>query len=110
MKNNISPNNPFVLKDSRTEALEDAYKLFMSILNEYSLENNLPSKHFDELREMIDEAYQDKKLNYFLELKLGSVSERVENMLNFALNSSPKKVDYTNLFYINHVNHLVTNE
>jgi hypothetical protein len=109
MKHKISSENPFEMKDSKKEALEDAYKLFISILSDYSEENNLPPEFFFELNEIIKEAYQDKKLNYFLESRFDLINGRVNKMVDFALNNK-NKVGYTNLFYLNHTNQLVTNE
>lgn len=109
MKNKFK-NNPVQFKDSRTEALEDAYNLFMEILKEYAESNSLSESNFSELKSLIDEAYIDKKISYFLDFKLDNLNEKIDTFVDFALSNPSKKSNYINLFYIKQTNHLITNE
>lgn len=111
MKNTLFSNNPIKIKDKRSDALEEAYSMFINILEEYAESNNLPEEYFSEVKLMINDAYLSKKASYFFEQKIENISDRMERMVEFALNKNSKNdVNYTNLFYLNRTNHLITNE
>jgi hypothetical protein len=103
-------NNPILFKDSRVSVLDDAYGVFMDIIEEYAIKNNVSDESLKELRSLIEEAYQDKKIEYFLDYKFDGLGEKVENFVDLALNSPNKRASYTNLFYIKHTNHFISNE
>lgn len=109
MKNRFQ-NNPVLFKDSRVSVLDDAYDIFMDIVKEYAKKNDIPEDSLGELMYLINEAYQDKKIEYFLDSQLDGLGEKVENFVDLALNSPNKRASYTNLFYIKHTNHFIANE
>lgn len=109
MKNRFQ-NNPVLFKDSRVSVLDDAYGVFLDIVKEYAKNNNISDDSLDELVVLIKEAYQDKKIEYFLDSQLEGLGEKVEDFVDLALNSPNKRTSYTNLFYIKHTNQFITNE
>lgn len=107
---NIFQNNPILFRDSRVSALDDAYVVFMDIVKEYAKKNNISENSLSELVFLIKEAYQDKKIEYFLDSQLEGLGEKVDNFVDLALNTPNKKINYTNLFYIKHTNNFIENE
>ena len=103
--------NPIEFRDTRVEALEEAMELFKSILSEYAESHDLSEDQIVYIKSLLRDVYIEKKASYFLESKIRKVSNQINNICSNALFSSVKPDQvHTKFFYLNHTNHLVTNE
>ena len=105
--------NPVFFSDERSEALDEAYKLFMEAFAEYAAQNKLTKEQVDNFKEQILSAYLEKKASYFFENKLIEFSDYLNKTISFALTKSFKddeRENITKLFYYNNKHRLVSHE
>lgn len=107
----ISKNNPIVLRDHRSLALEKAYESLQKLLDNYITENNIDPVVSAEIKRLRHEVYTESKVSYLIDNKLNTFSDYLESSMCFALKTSysPKKV-FTDLFYVKHSKQLLTHE
>jgi len=114
MKNNLmTSKNPIHFSTKKAEALEEAYKLIIEVLNEYADSKNLSENEINYIREQILSAFLERKAHHFLEYKLENLSENFKKALSFALTKSLQdddKDNFTKLFYYRNKHRLVKNE
>jgi hypothetical protein len=114
MKSNImTSKNPIHFSNKKTEALEEAYKLIIEVLNEYADSKNLSESEFSLIKEQILTAFLERKASLFWEYKLGHISENFKKAISFALTKSLQDDDkdsFTKLFYYRDKHRLVKNE
>ncbi|MFN3378691.1 MAG: hypothetical protein ACK41O_04500 [Runella zeae] len=99
-------NNPQI------KALDEALGLFLEALKEFSKTQNLTETQTLALESLIKDAYLEKKMEYYLQSRLGGFSSRLNFLLNEDLIYKPKGDVHspTDFLYLNHINQLVTNE
>ena len=101
-------NNPFVRTSERTDALEEAYEIFIDIFIEYAEKNNLSEDEIIQFKDDIFKAYLTQKSTYLLEDKLGNISDYI----NFAFKQSIENDDAidTKIYYNRRSRLITTNE
>lgn len=102
-------NNPFDFASEKTEALEEAYKIFVEIFEEYALKNNLSTEEIVEFEDAIKKAYSQKKAFYLFENRLDRMYEIMNNAFCKTLHMEDIHFE-TNIYYSKKSHHLITNE
>jgi hypothetical protein len=102
--------NPLIISNPKIEALEEAQKIFLEVIDEYAKNNRLGQNELKELKEILQSIYFSKKLHYLLEHKMSIFSNYLDFATNFALKESSTSKSFTNVFYLKHTRQLLTNE
>jgi len=106
-------NNPIAFNDERTEALDEAYNIFVEAFTEYAKIHSLSESQIESFKNQILQAYVKKKATYFMEHKLVKISEYLQKSINYAINNSiddDEREDVTRLFYYNNKKHRIRHE
>lgn len=92
-----------LVRSEKVKVLDEAFSSFKEILNEYAETQNLTEKDYAYLCEIIDHAYQEKRMVYFLEDKLQSLNSYLKWSMSCALQTKPCKDEfYNNFMYVKH--------
>lgn len=102
-KYNIS--NPFIRHSKRTDALEEAYEIFIDTFIEYAEKNNLSESEISQFKDEIFKTYLTQKSTYLLEDKLGNISDYINTAFRHSLENEDS-ID-TKIYY-NRKSHLIT--
>ena len=105
--------NPIFFSNERSEALDEAYTLFVEAFTDYVAKNELTEEQIASFKEQVLSAYFEKKASYLFEDRLIDFSDYLRKAISFALTKSFKEEDrdnYTKLFYYNNKHHLVSHE
>lgn len=104
--------NPIFFSNERSEALDEAYNLFMEAFTDYATKNELTADQIVSFKEQVLSAYLEKRATYLLEDKLTDFSTYLKKAVLFALTKTYKedRDSYTKLFYYNNKHHLVSHE
>ncbi len=106
-------NNPVYFSNNKSEALEDALRMFLETFKEYASLNDLSADQISSFQQLIMETYQERKAVYFLESKFSNFTDYIDTAINFALNTSLQsndKENITKVFYYKNKHRLVSNE
>jgi hypothetical protein len=106
-------NNPIYFSNQRSDALDEAYKLFIEAFSDYAIQHKLNEEQILIFKEQILNAYLEKRASYFFENKLGDFADYLNNAISFALTKSFKdndREDITKMLYYNNKHHLITHE
>lgn len=101
-------NNPLLLSSEKSEALEDAYELFVETFLEYAEKNNLTNEEIIEFQNEIKKAYLIQKSIYLLENKVNHFTDYLNSALCKTIKND--ETDYVTKIYYKRNSHLVTNE
>ena len=77
--------------------LDEAYDTFNKIINDYASSHGLSEEEKEELLVLVNNAYQDKKMTYFLEDKLDLYETYLKNSANVALKERTEKMEKADL-------------
>lgn len=105
--------NPIFFSNERSEALDEAYALFVEAFNDYATKNELTEEQIASFKEQVLSAYLERKASYFFEDRLVDFSDYLKKAISFALTKSFREEgsdNYTKLFYYNNKHHLVSHE
>ncbi len=106
-------NNPLYFSNSKTEALEDALRIFIEAFDEYARKNELTEKQISSFKQLIMDSYVEKRALYFLENKFSNFNDYINKSFHFALKHSFEdndKESITKFFYYNKKHRLINNE
>lgn len=106
-------NNPLYFSNSKTEALEEALRIFIEAFDEYARENELTEEQISSIKELIIDSYIEKRAFYFLENKLSNFNDYINKSFHFALKylfENGNKGAATNFLYYNKKHRLINNE
>ncbi len=106
-------NNPLVFRSQRIDALNEAYRIFSSVLEDYIRMNNLDPEDIKEIKKALNRAYQEKKLSYYLDYKINKYKNYIDFALDFVLNNLEQpheNKEFKTVFYLKHTKQLMTNE
>lgn len=106
-------NNPLYFNDSRVEALEEALSMFMETFNEYAIQYELSEEQMLSFKQLILDAYLEKKASYFVESKLFNFNSYLSNAFDFAMNGAlptDNKEHFTKYFYYNKKQRFISND
>ena len=107
----IFGNSPMKFSDKRTEALDEALNIFLETFDEYATKNDLPDVEVVAFKKLIMDAYQERKAAYFVESRMGNLSDSLDRAFKRVLASTFNSEDNdTNVFYYNKQHRLVSNE
>lgn len=108
MRTKYKTNNPLIVSSEKSEALEDAYELFVDTFMEYAEKHDLSEEEIFEFKNEIKKVYVFQKSIYLLENKINNFSE----FLNSALCKTIKneETDYITNIYYKRNSHLITND
>ena len=74
---------PSTTSDSpQMKALDDALKLFLEILSEVATAQGLSNEQVSTLEAMIRDIYLEKKMEYYLQPRLGQMNGRINKLLS----------------------------
>jgi len=90
-KKNYIKGNPLIISNPKIEALEDAYKLFLEAIDEYSKLNDLNEEELNEIKNTLNEIYKNKKIQYFLEQEMNIILNKFKILYEDALKESSAK-------------------
>jgi len=90
-KKNYKKGNPLIISNPKIEALEDAYKLFLEAIDEYSKLNELSEEELNEIKNTLKEIYKKKKIQYFLEQEMNIILNKIKTLYEDALKESSVK-------------------
>ncbi|MEA5259463.1 hypothetical protein VB264_16810 [Arcicella aquatica] len=113
IEKHIFANNPMKFSDKRSEALDEALNIFLETFDEYASKNELSNVEVTAFKKLIIDAYQERKATYFLESRLGDLSDSLDRAFKRVLAStfnSEEKEDNSNVFYYNKKHRLISNE
>ncbi len=99
-------------KSLKMEVLEEAFNSFLDIINEYASQQSLSEEDKKQLLKLVEDAYVNKKIEYFLDERLSKFSSFLDFSYCFALkkpNSKDIKSNYS-IAYVKHLKQLVANE
>ena len=100
-----------LVRSEKVKVLDEAFSSFKEILNEYAETHNLTEKDYAYLCEIIDHAYQEKRMVYFLEDKLQSLNSYLKWSMSCALQTKPCKDEfYNNFMYVKHLKKIFADE
>lgn len=111
--NNRFQNNPVYYYNHRTEALDDAFKIFLEIFQDYSLKNDLSEDQIASFKQLIMDTYIERKANYFFESKFSNFTNYIDSAIDLALNKTFQKDNKANIskvFYHNNLYRLINHE
>ncbi len=99
-------------KSLKMEVLEEAFNSFLDIINEYASQHNLSEEDKKQLFKLVEDAYVNKKIEYFLDEKLSKFSSFLDFSYCFALKKPDSKDSKSNycVAYVKHLKQLVANE
>ena len=106
-------NNPLYFSDNRTEALEEALSIFIETFNEYAANNELTEEQILSFKQLILDAYLEKKASYFVENKLFIFNSYLSKAFDFAMNGAmhtDEKENFTKYFFYNKKQRLISND
>lgn len=106
-------NSPIYFANSRTESLDEALKLFLSIFEEYAAKNELTESQVSSFKKLIFAAYKEKRATYFIENKVSIFDDYINKAFNVALRrsfDSDENDSITKVFYYNNKRRLISNE
>ncbi len=105
--------NPVSFINEKTEALDEAYRLFMEAFTEYAAQKKLTEKELESLKEEIYSTYRQQLATYFIENKLIKISNFLDKSITYALNkplSEEGRDNVTKFYYYNNKHHLISHE
>ncbi|AEV32868.1 hypothetical protein Oweho_1889 [Owenweeksia hongkongensis DSM 17368] len=103
--------NPLKINNPRIEALDDAYKWFLEVLDNFATEKNITAEEIADLKKIVFKEYMNKKMSYTLDHKLSILSKYIDSSMCSALReNSLKEKPSTSLVYMKHTKHLLSNE
>jgi hypothetical protein len=106
-------NNPLYFSNSKTEALEEALRMFIEAFDEYATKNELTEEQISSFKQLIMDSYAEKRAIYFIESKFSNFNDYINKSFHFALKHSFDNEDresITKLFYYNNKHRLISNE
>lgn len=106
-------NNPLYFSNSKTEALDEALRMFLEAFDEYASKNEFTEEQISSFKQIIIDSYLEKRATYFVENKFFKLNVYINTSLHYALNHSFDKddrVSITKLFYYNNKHKLISNE
>jgi hypothetical protein len=105
--------NPLYFSNSKTEALEEALRIFIEAFEEYAVKNEFTEEQISSLKQLIMDSYIEKRAVYFIENKFSNFNDYINKSFDFALKHSfddEDKESITKFFYYNNKNRLISNE
>lgn len=106
-------NNPLYFTNSRTEALEEALRMFLETFEEYADKNELTEDQISSFKQLILDSYIEKRASYFIDHKISNFNDYINKAFQFALKrsfDSNDKENLTSVFYYNNKHRLISNE
>jgi hypothetical protein len=113
METTYKHNNPIALNNHRINALDEAYQIFLTVLDEYIQKNDLNPEDIKEIKNALVKAYNEKKISYYLDNKFDKFTNYIDYALGAALTNlgqSKENREFKNIFYLKHTKQLLTNE
>ena len=104
-------NNPIKFSTKNTAALTEAHNLLLSALQEYSKTKSLSLEDIHTIEKLINNQYNKKRIEYFLQEKMLSYSNYIDAIINVPFNQEnnlAKDRTYSSVFYLRHTKELVT--
>ncbi|KPQ13965.1 MAG: hypothetical protein HLUCCX10_11675 [Algoriphagus marincola HL-49] len=108
-----SSKNPIYFSSPRTEALEEALRVFLEVFEEYGNKYELTEKQISSFKSLIMDSYVERRATFFLEDKFSSFNDYLFKSFQFALNEPFEEIEKeknTNLFYYNKKHKLISNK
>ncbi len=106
-------NNPIYFTNARTEALEEALRIFLEALNEYANKYELTEEQISSFKSLLFDSYSERKAALFLEDKFSGFNDYLIRSFDFALNDPFEEIGkekISNLFYYNKKHRMISNE
>lgn len=104
-------NNPIKFSSKNMDALTEAHNMLLSALNEYAKIKSLSEEDVLTLKHLINNQFNKKKIEYFLQDKVFHYSNYIDNIINLSFNQDrnpAKDKTYSSVFYLKHTKELVT--
>lgn len=73
-------------KSLRMEVLEEAFNSFLDIINEYASQQDLSEEYKKQLLKLVEDAYVNKRIEYFLNERLSKFTSFLDFSYCFACN------------------------
>ncbi len=108
MQTKYKINNPLVISSEKSEALEDAYELFVDTFMEYADKHDLSEEEIFEFKNEIKKAYLIQKSIYLLENKVNGFSDFLNSALCKIIKN--EETDYITNIYYKKNSQLITND
>lgn len=91
-------------------ALDEAYEMMVKMFYDYAQKIDLSETDTQEIKDMIDEVYMEKKREYFYEDKIGAINDKIKKITSILDTSSEKKKQNRNFLYYKNKSHSVSYE
>lgn len=105
--------NPIYFSSTKTEALEEALRIFLEAFEEYANKYELTEDQILSFKSLIMDSYAERRANFFLEDKFSGFNDYLIKSFQFALNEPFEEIDkdkIMNLFYYNKKHKMISNE
>jgi hypothetical protein len=107
-------NNPFKTHSEREDYSKKAFQTYLAVLEEIKEKENLPDEEYNEIINLLEEVYLEKKITTLINSRLSNMSKRLGKALKFALSGSGKSVSmrepFTKIFYVKNQKGDITHE
>lgn len=106
-------NNPLSFSNPKTEALDEALRMFLETFEEYANKNELTEGQISAFKKLIRDSYIEKYAVYFMENKLSDMDNYINKAFRLAFKRTfniNDKEDITRVFYYNNKHKMIRNE
>ncbi|WP_108866855.1 hypothetical protein [Aquimarina aquimarini] len=91
-------------------ALDEAYEMMIKMVYDYAQKTNLSETDVQEIKDMIDEVYVEKKREYLCEDKIEAINDKIKKVASILDTSSEKKKQNRNFLYYKNKSHSLSYE
>ena len=73
----VYTNNPLAFKSNRKSAIDEAFNVFMNLVNEYSKMNGLSPEETVQIKGLIKDEYKERMATLFFEERLNGLFRQI---------------------------------